>query len=82
MTSYYLLDNNQHFSVHRNGMRSSATANLSSGNLVKLVQNVDEKRAVCATEELLTTASRDDASVVVIKCDGRYFTRRPSLQQV
>lgn len=80
MTSYYLLDQIQHFAVHRSGKQSSVTANLPSDrgiNSVKLVQNVDEKRAVCAVEELLSlTASSDDGSVVVIKWDGQHFTRR------
>jgi hypothetical protein len=80
MTSYYLLDNIEHFAVHRSGKQSSITANLPSDrtvNRVKLVQNVDEKTAVDAIQELLSlTGGTDNETTIVIKWNGQRFTRR------
>lgn len=80
MTSYYLLDNIEHFAVHRSGKQSSVTANLPSDrtvNRVKLVQNIDEKTAVNAVQELLSlTGGSGNGTVAVIKWTGQHFTRR------
>jgi hypothetical protein len=80
MTSYYLLDNIQHFSLHRNGQASSVTANFPSNdsfNQVKIVENIDEKAAYCAISELLTlTGTKDEVSVAIISWDGEHFMRR------
>lgn len=77
MTSYYLLENIRHFSLHRSGRESSITGNFGSLDGVKIVQNIDEKTAYAAIAELLSlTGSTGDESVAIISWDGKHFIRK------
>jgi hypothetical protein len=79
MTSYYLLDNIRHFSLHRNGNGSSISAYFGSLDRINVIQNIDEKTAYAAMAELLSlTGASDGEQVAIIRWDGKHFTRTPA----